>query len=465
MNRITAVFAAAFSFAIYTQASADLSPPPNIVVFLSDDHGYLDTSIAGAREFRTPNLEQLAKGGITCTHVFATSPSCAPSRASILTGMMPMRSGSMLNHQSPRAGVKKLPAYLHEIGYEVVAFGKVAHYKQGKDYGFDLVSHDDFHNDDCVNAAVKFLDSWKGGKPLCLLVGTNWPHVPWPEVGADSESTSDNVNAGGAAFNPPPTHVDTPETRVWRARYAAAVERFDHDLGLVYHAAKTRLGPNLLFIHCSDHGAQWPFGKWNLYDSGTRVPFVATWPGVIKPGTHSDAMISLADVLPTIVEAAGGNPPTAIDGRSFMDVLSGHTSRHRDCIFTTHSGDGRINAYPMRAVRTRDWKYIRNLDPAGEHTTHIDRGKKVDGNTYWRSWLKRTKTDSTAAAIVDRYHHRPVEELYDLRNDPHEQHNLAHDEQHADVLRDLRAEVDGWLRAQGDAGQATEGALQAEVQP
>jgi uncharacterized sulfatase len=461
MNRITTVFAAAFAFSICVQAAADLSTSPNIVIFLSDDHGYLDTSIAGAPEFHTPNLVQLAKDGMTCTHVFATSPSCAPSRASILTGLMPMRSGSMLNHQPPRADVKKLPAYLHELGYEVAAFGKVAHYKQGKGYGFDLVSHDDFHNDDCVNAAVKFLDSWKGGKPLCLLVGTNWPHVPWPEGGADDESTSDNLSAGAAGFNPPPTHVDTPETCFWRARYAAAVERFDHDLGLVYDVAKTHLGPNLLFIHFSDHGAQWPFGKWNLYDAGTRVPFVATWPGLIKPGTRSDAMISLADVLPTIVEAAGGKPPTAIDGRAFMDVLAGRTSTHRDYVFTTHSGDGRMNAYPMRAVRTRDWKYIRNLTPDGEHTTHIDRGKKVDGNNYWRSWLERAKTDPAAAAIVDRYHHRPVEELYNLRNDPHEQHNLADDEQHAEILRELRTELEGWMREQGDDAKATEESLQA----
>jgi uncharacterized sulfatase len=242
------------------------------------------------------------------------------------------------------------------------------------------------------------------------------------------------------------------------------VERFDHDLGLVYNAAKTRLGPNLLFIHFSDHGAQWPFGKWNLYDAGTRVPFVATWPGVIKPGTRSDAMISLVDVSPTIVETAGGKPPTAIDGRSFMDVLAGHTSTHRDHVFTTHSGDGRMNAYPMRAVRTRDWKYIRNINPVGEHTTHIDRGKKVDGNNYWRSWLERAKTDPAAAAIVDRYHHRPIEELYDLRNDPHEQHNLAEDDQHAEILRELRTKLEGWMREQGDDGKATEESLQAGVE-
>src|SRR4051812_34491139 len=110
-------------------ARAAEESPPNIVVFIADDHGYLDSSVAGSKQFHTPALERLAADGITLTHAFAASPSCAPSRAAFLTGLMPTRNGAMLNHQPPRADVKKLPAYLHELGYEVVAIGKVAHYK------------------------------------------------------------------------------------------------------------------------------------------------------------------------------------------------------------------------------------------------------------------------------------------------------------------------------------------------
>jgi uncharacterized sulfatase len=434
-------------------ANAAEKSPPNIVVFIADDHGYLDSSVAGSKQFRTPALERLAHDGITLTHAFAASPACAPSRAAFLTGLMPTRNGAMLNHQPPRAEIKKLPAYLHELGYEVVAIGKVAHYKQGRDYGFDFTAHDTFHDDQCVAAAVEYLQSRKSHQPLCLLVGTNWPHVPWPKSNAGSTHSE---NAEEATFAPPPTHVDTPATRHWRARYAAAVERFDHDLGLVYDEAYKRLGQNTLFIEFSDHGAQWPFGKWNLYDAGTRTNLFAVWPGAIKAGAQSNALVSLVDLVPTLVEAAGGEPPRDIDGRSFLPILAGHRPDFCDKIFTTHSGDGKMNEYPIRSVRTARWKYIRNLKPEAEHHSHIDLGKPVDGSEYWASWVARAKTDPRAKEIVAHYFRRPAEELYDLNADPDEQHNLAADPQHSQTLTDLRAALDQWMHDQGDQGLATE---------
>lgn len=425
---------------------------PNILIFIADDHGYLDSSVAGSKQFHTPSLERLAHDGIMLTHAFAASPSCAPSRAALLTGLMPARNGAMLNHQPPRADSKKLPAYLHELGYEVVAIGKVAHYKQGRDYGFDLTSHDTFHDDQCIAAAVEYLEKRESRKPLCLLVGTNWPHVPWPEANAGATPK----NAIEASFVPPPAHIDTPATRHWRARYAAAVERFDHDLGLVYDEAYKRLGKNTLFIEFSDHGAQWPFGKWNLYDAGTRTNLFAVWPGVIEPGARSKALVSLVDLLPTVVEAAGGKPPKDIDGRAFLGILTGRQSNFRDAIFTTHSGDGKMNEYPIRSVRTTRWKYIRNLKPKAEHHSHIDLGKPVDGSEYWASWVARAKADPHARGIVDRYFHRAAEELYDLEADPDEQHNVAADPQHSKIMTDLRHELDEWMHEQGDEGLATE---------
>jgi N-sulfoglucosamine sulfohydrolase len=425
---------------------------PNLVIFISDDHGFLDTSLGGATQFRTPNLQRIARAGMTFTYAFAASPSCAPSRAVVLTGLMPMRNGAMLNHQMPHAEVKKLPAYLKELGYEVVAFGKVAHYKQGQNYGFDRASHDGFHDDECVAAAIDFLKQRAARSPLCLLVGTNWPHVPWPELDA-----AINIES----FQPPPQHVDTPETRHWRARYAAAVTRFDNDLGQLYDAAFEHLGSNTLFLQLSDHGAQWPFGKWNLYDEGTRVPFVAVWPGFVPAESRCDAMIGLVDVLPALIEAAGGTPPTNIDGRSFKNVLTGKNAAFREAIFTTHSGDGAMNRYPMRSVRTRRWKYIRNLRPEAEHTTHIDLGKAIDGNAYWNSWVEKAKEDAQAAAVTARYRRRPAEELYDLHSDPLEQNNIAGDAARASVLNALRAQLDAWMQQQGDLGRVTENALEA----
>ena len=99
---------------------------------------------------------------------------------------------------------------------------------------------------------------------------------------------------------------------------------------------------------------------------------IAVWRGKIAAGSRTPAMVSWIDILPTLVDVAGGRPPTDIDGRSFAGVMRGQTKVHRDRIFTTHSGDGRMNVYPTRSVRTADWKYIRNLNPEFYYTTHVD---------------------------------------------------------------------------------------------
>jgi uncharacterized sulfatase len=239
----------------------------------------------------------------------------------------------------------------------------------------------------------------------------------------------------------------------------------DADLGRIYDAAYKHLGDDTLFIHFSDHGAQWPLGKWNLYDAGVRVPFFAVWPGAIKPRSKSDAMISLVDVLPTLIEAAGGKAPETIDGRSRLSVLKGKSTTTADYTFTTHSGDGRMNEYPSRSVRTARWKYIRNLRPDAEHHTHIDRGESIDGNDYWQSWIERAKTDDAARAIVDRYFRRPAEELYDLEQDPHEQNNLATDARSHIPLDLSREMLNAWMKQQSDEGLATEKAVAESFQP
>ena len=424
-------------------AAADVRRP-NIVIFIADDLGQLDTSPYGATDVRTPELERLVAGGLKFTHAFAVSPSCAPSRAALLTGLMPARNGAEANHSKPRKEIKKLPAYLQALGYEVAAFGKVAHYGHGKDYGFDHVSHEGFQNYASIPAVAEFLKSRRLRKPLCLMVGSHWPHVPWPQ----EENAIDPADV-----RLPPTHVDTSQTRLWRTRYYAAVSKADDDLGMVLSAAREYLdSANTYTVFTSDHGAQWPFGKWNLYDAGIRVPLIVSGPG-IKPATTTQALVSWIDVLPTLVELAGGTPPDKVDGRSFAGVLLGKADRHRDEIYTTHSGDGRFNVYPIRYVRDTRWKYIRNLHPEYQHATHINRAAAGDGLAYFRSWEAAASTDPYAAAIVARYKVRPLEELFDLAADPYEQANLAAEPAHAERLAEMRAKVVAWMRDQGDTGR------------
>jgi N-sulfoglucosamine sulfohydrolase len=420
------------------------APRPNLVFFISDDHSLLDSTVYGSTDVKTPNMERLAKAGLTFDRAYVASPSCAPSRGAMLTGLMPARNGAEPNHSRPRDEIKKLPAYLHELGYEVVAFGKVSHYQQTQYYGFDYFAHDKFHEDIAVSAAIAWLRARRSDKPLCLFVGTNWPHVPWP---------NDATGFDPARVILPRTHVDTAATREARTKYYAAIAQMDTELGQVFDAANDVLGANTFFLHSSDHGAQWPFGKWNLYDASIRTPMIAVWPGILKPGSRTAAMVQWTDILPTLVEVAGGTPPKEIDGRSFAAVLRGETAVHRERIFTTHSGDGRMNIYPMRSLRTADWKYIHNLHPEFYYTTHIDLAGAVDGSGYFRTWEERAKIDANAAAIVHRYHERPREELYDLKADPLETHNLASHSDQAARLAAMRAEVDAWMKASADEGK------------
>ena len=431
-------------FSLAIQVLAASAARPNLVIMLSDDHSLLDSTVYGAKDVRTPNMERIAAAGLTFDRAFVASPTCAPSRAALLTGLMPAHNGAEANHSKPRPEIKKLPAYLQDLGYEVVAFGKVAHYQQTADYGFDYFAHITFHDDVAVAEAVKWLHARQSSKPLCLFVGTNWPHVPWPE--------------GSTGFDPakitiPPEHVDTPTTREMRTRYYAAIERMDSDLGAVFDAANAILGRNTFFLHSSDNGAQWPFAKWTCYEAGVRTPMIAVWPGKLAAGHRTAAMVSWIDILPTLIDVAGGSPSADIDGRSFGPVLRGQSMTHRDRIFTTHSADQRMNIYPSRALHLDDWLYIRNLHPEFQFTTHIDLGKPVDGAGYFASWVEAAKTSPAAAAAVRRYHERPAEELYNLRVDPAELHNLAADPRQADRLAAMRAEVTTWMKAQGDTGR------------
>lgn len=426
-------------FSTFALLHSAFSAQPNIVVFISDDHSQLDSRAYGSTEVRTPNIAQLAADGLKFTHAFVASPSCGPSRTAMLTGLWSARNGAEANHQGKRPEVPSLPTVLRRIGYEVVVIGKVAHNSWAKFYDFDVVIGPTVGISDKAEVA-KFLNERKSAKPLCLFIGTRHPHVPW----------SDERSYDPAKVNIPPTHVDTAVTREQRASYLTDITKSDTLLGEVRALAREKVTGDTLFIYTSDHGGQWPFGKWNLYDAGIRVPLIIAWPGTLKPATSTDAMVSWPDLLPTFIELGGGEVPAGIDGQSFAGILRGTTATHRERIFTTHTGDGDFNVYPIRSVRTRDWKYIRNLHPEFQHHSHISRSTGPSGLVYWKTWLTAAEKDPAAAATVQRFTTRPAEELYDLTTDPNELRNLATDPKQAERLAKMRSDLDAWMKQQGD---------------
>ncbi len=423
---------------------------PNLVLFLSDDHGFFDSPVYGGRAVRTPNMELLAKDGLVFTEAFTGSPTCVPSRSILMSGLLPARNGALPNHSGLTPGVPTMPTFLKAAGYDVVHFGK-SHFQPASSFPDWTAVPSEIKggplNADLDTAVV---DKWlaaraasNNAKPVCLVVCSHSPHVYWRQ----------NEGYDPAKVELPPTFADTPETRSERTKYYSDITFADQQLGEVYRSCNRHLSRNTLFLYTSDNGAQWPFAKWSLYDAGIHMPFLAVWPGVISPGTRTDAMISFCDLMPTFIGLAGGRTPVGLDGKSFAPVLLGKAKQHRTEIYAAHSGDKDFNVFPTRCVRTKQFKYILNLHPEFEYTTHIDVAGPNDGRIYFDSWVAKAKSDSGAAAVVRRYHEHPAEELYDVKTDPHEMRNLAGEPKHSAVLRELRGKVRAWMKAQGDEGK------------
>ncbi|QDV44057.1 Arylsulfatase [Stieleria neptunia] len=412
---------------------------PDIVVYLADDLSALDLSLYGGTNIKTPAIDALAADGMTFDRAFVASPACAPSRAALLTGLMPARNGAEENHTYPREGTVRLPRILGQLGYQTAAFGKVAHSKSAKDYGFDTI---DLKQDiPQLRETVKtFLVNRDDPRPLALFVGVSNPHVPWP-----SESTVDPQS-----MHLPPKLLDTPQTRVQRSRYLQEVKDLDAYLGELRGLTDKHMAEDKLFVLSSDHGAQFPFGKWTLYDEGIRVPLIVARPGKIQKGSRTDAMVSWVDIFPTLIDIAGGSVPETIDGRSFTAVLHGKSDSHRKRIFTTHSGDRMMNVYLSRSIRTDRYKLIWNPHPEFAFTTHIDLLLRETSGDYFKEWTEAAKTNPRAAEVVARHHGRPEYELFDLQQDPLERSNLAGRKELASVQQDLTTELKQWISDQGD---------------
>lgn len=420
---------------------------PNIVMVFSNDITRRDFGCYGNEVVKTPNIDRLSREGMTFTNVFTSSPQCAPSRAALYTGLYPIRNGAHPNHSDVKPGIRSMAHYMRALGYRPVVTG-VTHIRPwAESFPFETMAR----------GQVAALLANPGPKPICLIMCEFGAHDMWPNPKNLHPYEPETLDI-------PSYQVDTPETRAHRARYYSNITETDVQVGrLLEQLKQAQLEDKTLFVFAADHGTGWPHEKLTLYDAGINIPFIVRWPGRVAAGTRSDALCSIVDVLPTFMEAAGGNVAQVVadaggeplDGRSFLPVLLGQRPEHHSEVYGVFTWDVMV-AYPMRAIRTRTHKYIWNID---SHFAYPSRYAADDPHSagkgeIWQSWVRKAATDPHAAARVPAELFRPSEELYDIRRDPHEMENLAARPEHQAVLSSIRDTLKAWMRQQGDAGDS-----------
>ncbi len=437
--------------------AADAVSKPNVMLVIADDMCWRDCQPYGNREIPTPNMTRLAAEGMRMDAMFTATAMCAPTRQQLYTGVFPVRNGAYPNHSRVYDGTRSVVHHLGKLGYRVGLIGKT-HFKPRESFPFEILPGGKGGASN-TKAIAEFVDRDKS-QPYCLMVCSNEPHTPW--------SKGDPSRFDAAKLTVPPYLVDNEQTRAGLVKYYAEITFLDGQLGGCMKVVDDSADPqNTIVIFTSEQGSSFPFGaKWTCYDTGLKTSFLVRWPARIKPGSTSDAMVQYVDVVPTLVEAAGGNPAKidtgrpggpdggrGFDGRSFLGVLLGETDSHHDHVYGAHTTRGIINGsecYPIRSVRSRTHKYIRNLN----HEVRFENA--LTGNRPGGILASWAAMGGAAAERAKAYQVRPAEELYDLAKDPYELNNLAGDPELADVKAALSGKLDAWMTQQGDEGNVTE---------
>lgn len=368
---------------------------------------------------------------------------CSPTRHNIYTGLYPVKSGAYPNHTFAKNGTKSVCHYLGELGYRVALSGKT-HIGPRQIFPFEYSGN---KNPDMAAIDQLLAECKADDKPFCLFACSNEPHSPWDK--------GDASRYPPAKVQLPPYFVDTPEQREAFSRYLAEITYFDDQVGqILAMLEKHQHADNTVVMVTSEQGNGFPFAKWTLYDAGLQTAMIVRWPGQVKENTESDALIEYVDVLPTMVDAAGGDLAEVLEGKSLLPVLRGQKKDHKQQVYgimTTRGINNGSDTFGIRSVRTKQYKLIVNLTPETRFTNACTSSKE------FRSWKRKAEAgDADAAEKVRRYHHRPAVELYDVTQDWYEWKNLADDPTKADVVAELRGQLEAWMQQQGDRGQQTE---------
>jgi N-sulfoglucosamine sulfohydrolase len=441
--------------------TAFLRNKPNVLIVIGDDMTWHDCEPYGSQQVKTPHLTRLAQEGMCLDGMFTSTAMCAPTRQQLYTGMYPVRNGAYPNHSRVHDGVKSLPHYLKDLGYRVGLIGK-RHFNPPESYPFEFlaVKLDKKPGEVNTQAIAEFVNR-DPKQPYCLIATSNEPHGPW--------NRGDQNLYPPKKLTVPPYLVNCPETRAELTKYYAEISYLDWQLGeCVKVVDASGRKDNTMVIFTSEQGSSFPFGgKWTCYENGLKTAFIVRWPAMIKPGSRNGALTQYVDLTPTLIEVAGGNPKTiqtgrvdtrgytGFDGRSFLSVLLSKTNQHRDFVYGAHTTRGIINGsgcYPIRSVRGERYKYILNPNHQAVYYNVV----ATQPTGLLATWKKLGEKDAAIAARARFYQHRPMEELYDLQNDPYELNNLADDPKLAKIKEALKKKLKDWMAQQGDEGNATE---------
>ncbi|HUW18968.1 MAG TPA: sulfatase-like hydrolase/transferase [Sedimentisphaerales bacterium] len=444
---------------------------PNILFCISDDQSWLHAGAYGDKVVKTPNFDRIAREGVLFTHAFSAATSCTASRSAILTGQQIWRleEGGLLMGALPR----KFPVYTdlleaagYHVGYVHKGWSPGNYEVSGWDHNpAGAYKYSERRIDppasgigktDYAGCFEDFLKDRQQGQPFCFWYGCKEPHRTYEKgSGLRSGKKLEDVVV-------PKSLPDVPEIRSDMLDYYLEIEWFDEHLGRMIKLLED-VGEldNTLVVVTSDNGMPFPRAKANLYDLGVRMPLAVRWARRAAGGRVVDDFVSLTDLAPTFLEAAGLAVPPQMTGRSLIDILSsdksGRVDPRRDRVFTANerttwcrpNGAG----YPGRAIRTHRWLYIRNYEPdrwpAGDPDIDAEpEGVYGDINAGpAKTYMIEHKDDPKVAPLFELgFGKRPAEELYDVAKDQWQIHSLADDAAYSKVKTELRSQLEQYQR-------------------
>lgn len=414
-------------------------PRPNVVVFNADDWSWEHCSFLGCPDVKTPNFDRICREGVCFTNAHVSSPSCSPSRAVLLTGrnFWELGTAADLRGNFPR-DLQVYPDILKDAGYQIGLGLKGWGPGDYKVTGWE-------HNPAGPDISFKRMMYYRWAslnptQPFCYWFGSINPHRPYDE----------NRYINADTLKVPEFLPDIGEVRKDIGRYLAEVEDFDKEVGYILNLLE-EFGEldHTIVIVTGDNGMPFPRAKTNLYDHGTRVPLAIRWPEGIKGGRIVTDFVNHADLAPTILAAARIQPPATMTGHSLGNILEGdqqgRVDPYRDFVVTGRESHETL--FPMRAIRTEEYLYIRNFEP--DRWPSLAQAVDDDGVSFDAVMACRSNPQ-TQHFYDQALGRRPVEELYKVAGDPYQLHNLADDPALTDTKKHLQKKLITYLTKTND---------------